>query len=192
MLRINLSTRPFYNERGVHIVLALIALVVVLVTAFNVIAVVALSGRNAAQSLEASRADARTRELLSEADRLRRAIDRNELESISTAARDANAILDRRSFSWTQLFNRLEATLPHDVRVTAVRPAIDRQGVVIITINVVARSVGDIDEFIESLEASGDFGAVLAHEESSDAEEEGTVKATLRGRYAPAPLGGGE
>ena len=37
MLRTNLSTRPFYNERAVQLLLALAALLVVVLTAFNAI-----------------------------------------------------------------------------------------------------------------------------------------------------------
>ena len=37
MLRTNLSTRPFYNERLVHLVLALVAVLVVAVTVLNVV-----------------------------------------------------------------------------------------------------------------------------------------------------------
>ena len=37
VLRTNLSTRPFYNERAVHVLLALAALIVVVLTAFNAI-----------------------------------------------------------------------------------------------------------------------------------------------------------
>ena len=46
MLRANLSTRPFYNERAVHLVLGLAALIVLLLTAFNAIRVISLSRQN--------------------------------------------------------------------------------------------------------------------------------------------------
>ena len=35
MLRTNLSTRPFYNERAVHLLLALAAVIVLALTAFR-------------------------------------------------------------------------------------------------------------------------------------------------------------
>ena len=43
MLRTNLSTRPFYNQRAVHLLLALAGVVVVVLTAFNAIRIIALS-----------------------------------------------------------------------------------------------------------------------------------------------------
>ena len=46
VLRTNLSTRPFYNERAVHLLLALAAVVVLALTAFNAIRIIALSRQN--------------------------------------------------------------------------------------------------------------------------------------------------
>jgi len=50
MLRANLSTRPFYNERLVHIVLAVIAGLVLGVTVLNVVQVIKLSTANTSLS----------------------------------------------------------------------------------------------------------------------------------------------
>ena len=44
------------------------------------------------------------------------------------AAREANQLIDRRAFSWTDLFNRFEETLPADVRIVAVTPQVDTRG----------------------------------------------------------------
>ena len=45
MLRTNLSTRPFYNERAVPLALAVVAVLVLAATVFNVTRLVALSQR---------------------------------------------------------------------------------------------------------------------------------------------------
>ena len=47
MLRTNLSTRPFYNERIVQIVLGAAALLILGLTAFNVVELRSLRGRHA-------------------------------------------------------------------------------------------------------------------------------------------------
>ena len=43
MLQINLSTRPFYNERAVHLALGLVGILVLALTTFNVTQVITLS-----------------------------------------------------------------------------------------------------------------------------------------------------
>ena len=58
MLRTNLSTRPFYNERLVHLVLLLAAVLVAAVTVLNVVTLVRLSRQNT--TLSAAIRDDRT------------------------------------------------------------------------------------------------------------------------------------
>ena len=41
---------------------------------------------------------------------------------VTAAAKEANDLIEQRTFSWTELFNHLEATLPENVMLTAVRP----------------------------------------------------------------------
>src|SRR4029079_507373 len=45
MLRTNLSTRPFYNERGIHTGLGVAAMVVAALTIFNLAQIVMLTSR---------------------------------------------------------------------------------------------------------------------------------------------------
>ena len=189
MLRANLSTRPFYNERLVALLLGAAALVVLLVTLFNVFRLVTLTARVAALGAEAEQAERTARDLRQQAARARSSVDQARLAAVATAAHEANTLIDRRTFSWTELFNRFEATLPPDARIAAVRPSVDEGGRLTLGIAVVARSVDAIDTFIEALEETGAFEDVLSREERIN--EEGEVEATLRGRYhaarPPAP-----
>jgi hypothetical protein len=71
--------------------------------------------------------------------------------------------------------------LPAGVRIAAVRPSVDQEGRLIMTIAVVARSVDDVDAFIEALEGTEAFGDLLSREERFN--EDGLLEATLRGVY---------
>lgn len=183
MLRTNLSTRPFYNERLVHLTMGVLALAVLTVTVFNLWEVFVLSGRHAQLQARISEADARARTARADALRIRAGINPRELETASVAAREANAIIERRAFSWTDLFNRFESTLPDTVRITSVVPRIDKDGVITVTVVVLARTVEGIETFIENLEEDGAFSGFLSTEEFPD--ETGVLQATLVGRYAP-------
>ena len=183
MLRTNLSTRPFYNERLVHLVLGTLALAVLAVTVFNLWQVFVLSGRHAQLQARNTDADARAAPAGGDAARIRAGINPRELETASVAAREANAIIERRAFSWTDLFNRFESTLPDAVRITSVVPRIDKNGVITVTVVVLARTVEGVDAFIENLEGDGAFSGFLSTEEFPD--ETGTLQATLVGRYTP-------
>ena len=96
-------------------------------------------------------------------------------------ARQANDLIDRRTFSWTELFNRLETTLPPDVRITSVRPSLDRDRRIMLTITVLARSVDDVDAFMEQLEATGAFANLLSREER--VTDSGQLVAVLETEY---------
>ena len=180
MLRINLATRPFYNERVVHYAIALLALTLIAGSVFNVMRIIELSRRNTALGTEATRDELVAAAAGSRTATLRQQISRDELQQLADVAREANELIDRRTFSWTELFNRLEMTLPPDVRMTSVQPQIE-EGEVSLSIVVVGRRVEDIDRFIENLEDTGAFQEVLARQE--EATEDRMYRATLLGRY---------
>jgi Tfp pilus assembly protein PilN len=185
VIRSNLSTRPFYNERAVQIWLLVLALIVAAATVFNVARVIRYSQTDTELATQASRDEARATDLRAEAARLRASVDPQQIEVASTEARQANALIDRRTFSWTDLFNQFETTFPDNVRVAAVRPTVDEKGGLVLTVNVVARSVDDVDELIRKLEGTGSFRNVLSVQEQFNTD--GMLEATLEGNYLPRP-----
>ena len=145
MIRTNLSTRPFYNERRVRLILLAVAVVAVAFTAFNASRVLRYSRSDTRLATQASRDEARAADLRQQAARLRATVDPKQIDFASADAREANDLIERRTFSWTDLFNRFETTLPDEVRITAVRPKVEKEGFVL-TIAVVARGVDDVSE----------------------------------------------
>jgi Tfp pilus assembly protein PilN len=182
VIRTNLSTRPFYNERAVHIWLAIIALAVVAATAFNVSRVIRYSQSDTRLATQADRDEASATDLRKEAAQLRASVDPRQVDLASAEARQANELIDRRTFSWTELFNRFETTLPDDVRITSVRPKIDAAKGFVVVISVVARNVDDVNLFMENLEKTGAFSSLISREEHFN--EQGLLEATLETNYA--------
>ena len=124
MLRTNLATRPFYNERAAHVVIALAAVIMLAITVLNVLQIVSLSRRNTELSSRTGADDAEAGRLTAEAAKIRRSINKDELDLVVGAAQEANALIDERTFSWTQFFNEIESTLPPDVMLSSVRPSV--------------------------------------------------------------------
>jgi Tfp pilus assembly protein PilN len=185
MLRTNLSTRPFYNERGVHGALAVTALIVAALTIFNLTQIVLLTRRQSSLGSQAAAAETRAAELRAQAARTRQTVDAKLLDSISSAAREANTIIGQRLFSWTVLLNRLGDALPDNVRITALRPDVARDGSVTVAMTVFAESVEEIEQFMANLEESTAFSEVYPIDD--EPAEGGGVRASLEGKYAPAP-----
>ena len=175
MIRTNLSTRPFYNERTVRTILLIVAVVVVAFTAFNASRVLRYSRSDTRLQTQAARDEARATDLRQQATRLRATVNTKQIETASVDARDANDLIDRRTFSWTDLFNRFESTLPDDVRITIVRPKLE-EGIFTVEIRVIARTVDDVNRFMENLEGTGAFKNTLAAEDRPE-EQPQTVGA---------------
>jgi Tfp pilus assembly protein PilN len=183
MLRSNLSTRPFYNDRAVRTVLGLLAAVAVALTLFNAYEIIRLrqQGGEARQTIE--RNDIQARELRDKAAVIRRSIDRTRLEAVQLAANEANALIDRRTFSWTELLNQFQKTLPADVRIAGVTPQFDEAGNRLVQISVLSRRFEDLETFMEALEKTGAFSGVLSRSNSQN--DDGTLQSSLQAYYLP-------
>jgi len=189
MLRTNLATRPFYNERAIHLWLLGATLVILGLTAFNVARVLQYSRSDTRLQTQAAHDEARADDLRRQAGRLRASVDPKKLEFKSAEARLANELIDRRTFSWTELLNRFETTLPDEVRIVAVRPKVDKNRNIQLQINIVARDIDDINAFLQNLEKSGAFARVLSHEEHPN--EQGQYDAMLETTYVPGRAAAG-
>jgi len=184
MLRTNLATRPFYNERLVHWLIGVAAVLVLAFTAFNVSEYLRLSGRQGGLAADAARDEAMARTLAARAAEARRRIDAKSLERITAQAAEANGIIDARTFSWTALFDDIEATLPPTVMLTSITPSVGPDGA-IVRLTVLGRTVEAIDTFIERLEATSRFENVQPASEV--ATEDGLFQTLVTGRYLAAP-----
>ena len=183
MIKANLSTRPFYNERLVHIWLIVIGVAVLAATAFNASRVLRYSRSDTRLATQASGDESRAADLRRQAARLRDSVDPRQVDFAAADARQANDLIDRRTFSWTELFNRFETTLPNDVRIASVKPRVDRERGILLAINVLAKTVDDVNEFIENLEKTGAFMNVRPADERTD--DSGLLISSLEAVYVP-------
>jgi hypothetical protein len=181
MLRANLSTRPFYNDRLVRVILGLITVVAAALTSYNVSEVVRLRSRGAEVRRQTDAAEREADRLQVEARRIRQTINREQLAAVQAAAQEANQLIDQRAFSWTDLFNQFEQTLPPEVRISTVTPQVDAAGRMIVAVTVVSRRVEDLDKFIDALEKTGSFQSVLSRQE--EAQDDGTLRSIIQGYY---------
>jgi hypothetical protein len=186
MLRTNLSTRPFYNTRAVRAGLVLFGIIAAALTMFNSVELWRLqrANRDLSQTVTANENEARV--LREKARTVQQSVDRTALAQVAAAAREANELIDRRAFSWTELLNQFQATLPATVRVSSVQPQVDNNGRLLVAITVQSRQQEDLDSFIEALEKTGVFRDVLSRSDSS--VEDGSLMSVLQAYYnAPAP-----
>jgi hypothetical protein len=184
MLRGNLATRPFYNERIVALLLGLLAVVAVGLTLTNGYRLMQLSARRSELRAQASAdADAAAR-LRQNAVAVQSSVDPSMLSTLAGSAREANSLIDARTFSWTTFFSYIEDTIPMGVRLTAVSPEIEK-GNITVTMLLMGRSVEDVATFMTALEGTGAFYDALPT--VSDRTEEGLERVTVVVGYLPLP-----
>jgi len=185
MLRTNLSTRPFYNTRAVRMALAAVGVIAAALTVFNSAELWRLQRANRDLGQSVSQNESQATGLRQKARTVQQAIDKTQLALVSAAAREANELIDRRAFSWTELLNQFQATLPTNVRISSVQPQVDADGRILVAISVQSRQQEDLDSFIEALEKTGVFRDVLSRSDSSN--EDGTLSSVLQAYYNVAP-----
>ena len=166
-----------------QVALGAAALLLVAFTVFNVVEWRSLSARQGQLLAKVGGDESAAAAMRASADRERRNLNRAELERAAAASREANDLIDRRVFSWTGLLDCLEGTVPPTVRVVSLRPVIDREGHLLVTIVVLGHQAEEIQQFVDQLEAAGSFRQVVSRSEMTNAQ--GLLEVALEGRYEP-------
>lgn len=185
MLRNNLSSRPFYNERGVSLAVGVATLLVLALTAFNATQLWGSSARRAELQASIDRDNTAARQIRTEAATVERGLDSNTLGALLVSTREANSLIDERTFSWTVFFDYIERTLPIDVRLVAVAPRTEK-GVFLVEMLVVTRQPEDLESFYQALRATGAFSEVYST--SGHSNDDGTIRVDVEARYHPPKL----
>jgi Tfp pilus assembly protein PilN len=188
----NFARAPFVNERAPRLVFGLSLLAVLALT----LAHGYLLTRYLLREQEAL--DVRVEEIRKEIAKADEARVRDE----SALARDQTALggertsflvrlYRRKSFSWTGLFNELEAITPPPVRVTSIVPS-EEKGRISVTLTVVGRTLQDVLAMVRALESSSFFATVFPVDETNLEEQQGQgtgIAATLKLDYVEGARG---
>jgi len=183
MLKGNLSSRPFYNERLVSAGLLVAAVLILALTAFNVYKLQALSRQRAELKTRIDRNNDQAEQIEHGTATVQRSVDRATLLQLADSTREANELIDQRTFSWTTFFGLIEKTMPFDLRLVSVAPRIER-GNIRVTMMVVGRKPEDIDQLVDALQDTGSFYDLLAREKELN-EDDNTYRGEVVGYYVP-------
>ena len=180
MLKGNLASRPFYNERLVNFLLFAGVVIAVGLAIFNTTRIIEYTAENNRRRAGQHAAEAETEQLQQAAARDSRLVDRNALAFLGFETAEANALIDQRLFSWTVFFGLVEKTLPRDVRLLQVVPRAER-GDLFIDMQVNAKRRDDILEFLDALQNTGSFYDMNAGDIQTN--EDGSTNSTVSGKY---------
>jgi hypothetical protein len=184
MLRGNLASRPFYNERLVTLAIVLGVVAVLALTAFNASQILALSRQRAAFKADQARDDGEAATVNQATLSVQKSVDQVRLAALARQTREANDLIDERTFSWTIFLDHIEKTLPIDARLMSVAPRVNR-GEFEIGMSVNARKFEDLEDFVDKLLATGVFYDTIAG--TTNQNDDGTFTGGIMTRYYLAP-----
>lgn len=182
---INLASEPFRRDRPVIFTYSVLS--VVLVGLLGVMGYLILSERTRMRETRAEIA-----RLSDEADKMAR--EQAQLDAVLRQPANAevlerslllNALVDRKSISWTRIFADLESVMPFNVRLIQVRlPQINTRNEVSLDMTVGASDPAPVIQFIKRLEASPLFGPATLHTSLPPSQNEPLYRYRISVDYA--------
>ena len=190
--KLNLASRPFRNR-------TLPWTAAVVVSAASLLALVYVFSEASRARAEADVAEQQTMRLRAEKAALEdraKQITQEIPEEQRATLRAAHEIVDRKTFSWSQLFSDLEESMPSSVRVSRinVRDVTQRGGQTRAELDmaVVGRTPTDVTGMISEMGRAGNFYAVPLTENQKSGKGESGYEWTLRVSYTQRGRGQSE
>ncbi len=156
---INLASEPFRRDRAMYV--ASSALSVVMVGLLAVLVSLILAQRAQVKDTRAAvdRMEAQLRDITAEQAKLDAVLRRPENAEVLERSVFLNTLLVRKGISWTKIFSDLEAVMPHNVRLIAIRlPQITSQNEIVLDMTVGSQSGEPVLQMMKKLEESPLFG----------------------------------
>lgn len=184
MRPLNFATEPFRNQTLPAVLFGAAAVVLVAVTAYHAFVVRGLlPARTSKVHQEVAALEAEVERLRTEARGLKAPTPDKGVLAEWNVLKD---LVDRRTFSWTGLFARLEQVLPRDVRLVSITPDV-KQGQVALEVVAVARPAQAGLSLVGVLEGRGEFEDV--YPESVSEQDGGAAEFHYTMRYLPGVAG---
>ena len=177
-ITVNLARRPAENLRRTRIVWG--GALGVLTALLVVLASTALVGWLGTRQIQAETRGLRAQiaPLEQAAVRERAPLRDAQVRQVLDRAQMFNQLIDRKSVSWTRLFERLEEILPPGVELVSLRP-MQRNGDNAVDLRLAGETLGPAIDFVRSLEAAPDFAQarIVGENEISRGETAGAPMA---------------
>lgn len=167
-IRVNLGRRPVENLRRVRIVWG--GALVILLLAFAGLALTAWLGWRGTRAIQAQTAGLRAQiaPLQLATAQTSAPLRGAGTQAIVARAQFLNQLIDRKSVSWTQLFEQLEQIQPPGVELISLRP-LQRNGQNAVDLRFASETLQPAIDFVQSLETSGDFADAVVTRETEAA-----------------------
>lgn len=186
-LPLNLATEPFRRDRPILAASAATAVLMLAVLAVLLMLILEQRGLAADSRAQAAAVDAQLRAVSAEQARLEALLREPANAELLDRSVLFNALILRKSISWTLLFSDLEKVMPGNVRLITVRPYLTAGNDVQLDMVVGSRSPDPVIDLLKRLERSPTFGATSLLSSSPPTQNEPLYRYRVSVSYAQKP-----
>jgi type IV pilus assembly protein PilN len=145
-LKINLATKSYINTQQLNFFIAAAVALLVFLLFLNIRDVATTAGETKRVAKEIA--------LLAGKSAGEKGVSEQEYQALLSRIRFANAIIEKKTFNWLTLLDRLESTVPDGIALTAIEP-VQKESALKLTGS--ARNFSSLRSFMENLENSKSF-----------------------------------
>ncbi len=184
ILPLNLASEPFRRDRPILVASALTAALMLGVLSLLVALIFEQRGLAADSRQQLASLDAQLRQAAAEQARLEALLREPANAEVLDRSVLFNALILRKSISWTLLFSDLEKVMPGNVRLITVRPFLAADNSVQLDMVVGSQSPDPVIELLKRLERSPVFGATSLLSSSPPTQNEPLYRYRVSVSYA--------
>ena len=182
-LHLNLASRPYRDYRPVYAVVVITALLVAYMMLDNVTTYYRYIRDTKSTRTKIAQVDAETQREQQQTDQLSQRLRSVNLKQLADRTQFVNAQIAERAFSWSELLDRLERVVPNDVRIEAISPSFDKNGLVRLNMQATAKTGTGMIDTLDRINRDPQFEH--AFPSSEDKQGDGAYHFGINVEYRP-------
>lgn len=143
-LKINLASKSYLNRKKFNMTVTVVGLVLGVLLLINIITVASNAGDISSTSKQVAVYDGKLSGVVPE----------KEYQAVLSKIKFANQIIDKKTFNWMSLLDRLETVVPAGIALSGIEPNTKTAD---LKLAGVAKSFKNLQQLMENLESSKDF-----------------------------------
>jgi Tfp pilus assembly protein PilN len=183
-IHLNLAARPYRDYRPIYLTVAAMGLATLVLLGYNVVTGYEYLVETEHTRAEIAELDRETAGEHARAKELEARIATIDVRGLALRSQFVNAQIRERAFSFSELLDELERTLPHDVRLLNLNPMFDEDGTIRLALSCASRKRDGMIDLLNRLYEDESFTDAFPRTERIEAD--GTLLFFVDVNYLPA------
>jgi Tfp pilus assembly protein PilN len=166
-IHLNLASRPYEDKRLFITTVVGVSIIIAALLFTNIDTWLRYRVQTQTTRSKVAALDAQTEQEQRRVESLKQQLGHIDVVSLSKQTTFINAQLAQRSFSWSELLDKLEAVLADDVRVTTITPVFEPNGTVLLSLGLDAKSADGLVNMLRRFNQDPQFANPFPTNESA-------------------------